>query len=146
MFEKGRVEEAKKMGYDGEKIRKKGKVFFEEGKVEEGAEMGYVKAESKMAERCYFGKDGVEVDKKKGLEWAQKAANQGDALGYYILGCGYLDGVCGFPRDGKKAIENFKLAVENNLPKSWPVCQNIGELYRNILNLPGVAQNDKEAM
>ena len=144
MFEKGRVEEAKKMGYDMEERRERGKVLFEEGKVEEGAELGYVKAESEMAERYYYGKDGVEKDKKTGLEWAQKAANQGDALGFYLLGGGYYFGTGGFPKDGKKAIENFKLAVEKNLPKSWNVCNMIGQTY--YFGEPGVAVNYKEAM
>ena len=41
---------------------------------------------------CYIEGDGVEKDEKEAIRWFVDAANNGDVLGQYCLGCCFLYG------------------------------------------------------
>ena len=70
----------------------KPKKLFDEGKILESANLGFAKAEGMMAYNYVYGFGGFAVDKVKGFDFATKAANAGDKLGQYMLGCCYQTG------------------------------------------------------
>jgi len=49
------------------------------------AQVGDAIAQRELGERLYSGK-GCEADRERGLEWLEKAANQGDAQAQYLMG------------------------------------------------------------
>lgn len=74
--------------------------------IRKSAETGSADAQLRLGLRYYNG-DGVQIDLRKAAHWFQLAAEQGDRVAEYELGCLYQDGQGGLPRDDRRAIELF---------------------------------------
>jgi TPR repeat protein len=85
------------------------------GKILEAAKLGLPLAqgqpEGQMAEKYCFGTGGFEQDHEKAVEFARLAAEEGDRLGQYQLGCAYYAGE-GVDQDSSHAADWFELAAE----------------------------------
>ena len=71
-------------------------------------------------------------------------ANQGNAEAQYKLASMYYDGTGVWRGPNlEEAARWFKLAAENGLPKAQ---NKLGDLYSNVVEMTGVAHDDKEAV
>lgn len=110
------------------------------GKKKEALQM----APGLIAEALYFGNKGFEMNRKRALEFAQKATEQGDAIGFYILGCANYWGE-DVPKNHAKALQYFKEALKHNLSTKDNSAQyKIGLMH--LTGEHGIEQNYKEAM
>jgi len=75
----------------------------------------------------YEGGYGVEIDYKKALNFYEKAANQGNELAQYKLGCMYEKGL-NIEQDYTKAIEFYEKAAENHNDEA---CYKLGVIYES---------------
>ena len=78
----------------------------EEQQITEEVVLGYVKEA-----RRYIRGDGVKQNKKEGVRWLTKAAEQGHAVGQRLLGGCYARGD-GVKQDMKEAARWFTMAAE----------------------------------
>lgn len=74
--------------------------------LRKSAQAGSANAQLRLGIRYYNG-DGVRTDLREAAHWFQLAAEQGDRIAEYELGCLYQDGQGGMPRDDRRAIELF---------------------------------------
>ena len=76
----------------------------------DNAKAGNARAQALVA-RCYAnGTDGVKKNYKEAVKWAQKSADQGDAVGLYQLGVHYDKGL-GVASNYTKANSLYKQAL-----------------------------------
>ena len=101
--------------------------LFDEGKVEEAAKLGHAKAQGLMARRCWHGSHGVTKDPVKCVEWAKKAAAQGDMVGQHYLGYAYDLGEGGLAKNWALAKEWYEKAAAQGHASSM---NNLGFMYR----------------
>lgn len=107
-----------------------GKRFEEAAKAMKDAKEGDVQAQADLAGfLMYMGNSVDEADKeadyKESIEWAQKAADKGNADGMWTLALAYEHGR-GIKQDKKKAIELYKKGAELGHAKSM---NSIGAYY-----------------
>ena len=84
------------------------------------AKAGNARAQAFVA-RCYSnGTNGVKKNYKEAVKWAQKSADQGDAVGLYLLGVHYDKGLgvaSNYTKANslyKQALAKFKVEAENS--------------------------------
>ena len=76
----------------------------------DNAKAGNARAQALVA-RCYAtGTNGVKKNYKEAVKWAQKSADQGDAVGLYLLGVHYDKGL-GVASNYTKANSLYKQAL-----------------------------------
>lgn len=85
----------------------------------------------------YDGVKGFEADYAKGLEWAQKAADEGFVNAYYSVGYIYQYPTDSSEPDYAKVVEWYEKAAECGRPYNLGVCYEMGE---------GVQKNLKTAI
>ena len=108
---KNRTEKTVKLPNDAELVAK--------------AKAGNARAQAFVA-RCYSnGTNGVKKNYKEAVKWAQKSADQGDAVGLYLLGVHYDKGL-GVASNYTKANSLYKQA----LPKLKVEAEN-GEKFHS---------------
>ena len=74
------------------------------------AKAGDARAQAFMARRYAMGTNGMKRDYKEAVKWAQKSADQGDAVGLYLLGVYYDEGL-GVASNYTKANSLYKQAL-----------------------------------
>ena len=91
----------------------------------DNAKAGNARAQALVA-RCYAnGTDSVKKNYQEAMKWAQKSADQGDAVGLYLLGVHYGKGL-GVASNYTKANSLYKQA----LPKLKVEAEN-GEKFHS---------------
>lgn len=91
------------------------------------AESGFAEAQAEMANAYYDG-IGVEKDLAKAAFWAKKSAEQGDALGQFILGVMLCNGDGGLDQDYAESFMLLKKSAEAGNAKGQ---NSLGILYEN---------------
>ncbi len=91
------------------------------------AEKGDAKAQGQLA-RLYYGGLGLDKDRTLAVDWARKAAEQGDATGQNLLGVLYDQGGGGLTENKKLSVFWFRKAADQGLIKAQT---NLGIAYWN---------------
>ena len=103
------------------------------------AQSGDSEAQAMVGKTYYCGLDHIAINEAEAVKWFQKAAAQGNALGYWGLGYCFVLGKGGLPKDAAKALEYAQKSVQLGFPDGQRL---MGFMYDKG---HGVPQNDIEA-
>ncbi|CAK0750683.1 conserved hypothetical protein [uncultured Gammaproteobacteria bacterium] len=101
-------------------------------RLRQAAEAGNAKAQVALGRFYARGRGGQEQNFAEAAKWFQKAADQGEPLGFVGLGQLHRSGR-GLPQDPAKAAEWFRKAAERGNPQGQTA---LGQLYRSGQGVP----------
>ena len=135
-----------------EALFREGVRHFDEGRLEEAARcferaarLGHPDGQGAFA-WCLVNGDGVEKDETAGVEWAQKAADQGDCVGRSLLGTCHFYGKGGLRVDKKRAAFLWLQAARQGERASEYQLEAQHSLGLCFLHGEGVNQSDTRAV
>jgi TPR repeat protein len=111
--------------------------------LQQAAKQGYPRAEGALGALLVMGNEGVPRNPAKGVEWAEKAAAQQNAFGYYALGYAYEHGA-GKPVDPEKAWYNFAAAQRVDIQHELPTAADAMSKVATRLSSAQVTQLQAE--
>lgn len=111
--------------------------------LQQAATQGYPRAEGALGVFLVTGDKSVPRNPAQGIEWAEKAAAQHDAFGYYALGYAYEHGE-GTPMNPEKAWYNFAAAQRVDIQHELPAAADAMSKVATGLSSAQVAQLQTE--